>query len=419
MDVIIKPKLLEGNINIPPSKSLAHRAIIASSLANGRSIIKNVDFSSDILATIDGMRKLGAKVEIDGDTLTIDGSFPKLEKSIINAKESGSTLRFLIPIGMLTGEKITFKGENNLVNRPLDVYTNIFKEKGIKYHVGDKSLPITIYDKLVSGEYRFRGDISSQFITGLLYALPLLKEDSKIILTTPLESIGYVDLTIDILSKFGIKILNKGYTEFIIPGNQEYHPYDYTVEGDYSQAAFFLVADALGSNIKINGLNPQSNQGDKKILNDLLAYGLTINKTLTEITVSGKSRGCKISFKHSPDLAPALSVLAALSTGESLFVDAERLRIKESDRISSMINELNILGANVSETLDTMSFLGVESLKGGIVDSHNDHRIAMALAIASTRATEEVRINNAECVKKSYPNFWEDFISLGGDVRYV
>ena len=419
MDVIIKPKLLEGNINIPPSKSLAHRAIIASSLANGRSIIKNVDFSSDILATIDGMRKLGAKVEIDGDTLTIDGTYPKLEKSIINAKESGSTLRFLIPIGMLTGEKITFKGENNLVNRPLDVYTNIFKEKGIKYHVGDKSLPITIYDKLVSGEYRFRGDISSQFITGLLYALPLLKEDSKIILTTPLESIGYVDLTIDILSKFGIKILNKGYTEFIIPGNQEYHPYDYTVEGDYSQAAFFLVADALGSNIKITGLNPQSNQGDKKILNDLLAYGLTVNKTLTEITVSGKSRGCKISFKHSPDLAPALSVLAALSSGESLFVDAERLRIKESDRISSMINELNILGANVSETLDTMSFLGVESLKGGVVDSHNDHRIAMALAIASTRATEEVRINNAECVKKSYPNFWEDFISLGGDVRYV
>lgn len=418
MDVIIKPKLLEGNINIPPSKSLAHRAIIAASLANGRSIIKNVDYSSDILATIEGMRGLGANILVEGDTLTIDGSFPKRVKQIINAKESGSTLRFLIPISMLAEDKITFRGENNLVNRPLDVYTNIFDEKNIKYHVGQKALPLTIYDNLVPGEYRFRGDISSQFITGLLYSLPLLEEDSKIILTTPLESIGYVDLTIDVLAKFGIEIINKGYSEFIIKGNQEYRAYNYTVEGDYSQAAFFLVSDALGSKITINGLNPSSIQGDKKILNDLISFGLTVSKTLTEINVCGKPKGTKISFKHSPDLAPALSVLASLSQGESLFIDAERLRIKESDRISSMINELTKLGARVSETLDTMSFLGVEELKGGTVDSHNDHRIAMALAIASTRAKDEVRITNAECVKKSYPNFWEDFISLGGEIRY-
>ena len=418
MDVIIKPKLLEGNINIPPSKSLAHRAIIAASLANGRSIITNVDFSKDIIATIDAMRALGAIIDINGDTLTIEGSYPKRVKQSINAKESGSTLRFLIPISMLADDKITFKGENNLVNRPLDVYTNIFDEKNIKYSSKEKALPLTIYDKLVSGEYRFRGDISSQFITGLLYALPLLKSDSKIILTTPLESIGYVDLTIDILAKFGVKIINNGYSEFIIKGNQEYKPYNYEVEGDYSQAAFFLVADALGSNIKVNGLNLSSIQGDKKILNDLMSFGLTVNKTSNEISVDGKPKGTKISFKHSPDLAPALSVLASLSQGESLFTDAERLRIKESDRISSMINELSILGANVTEALDTMAFLGVDYFKGGVVDSHNDHRIAMSLAIASTRAIGDIRITNAECVSKSDPNFWEDFKSLGGDISY-
>ena len=419
MNVTITPSILEGSIKVPPSKSLAHRAIIAASLAKGRSIISNVDFSSDVKATIEAMKALGANIEIEENKVIIDGSFPKRVKPQINAHESGSTLRFLIPISMLADEKITFKGENNLVNRPLDSYFELFDEKSITYHKNkDTYLPLTIYDKLVPGEYKIRGDISSQFITGLLFALPMLNGDSKLILKTPLESKGYVDLTLYILKMYGIYIENNNYEEFIIKGNQEYTPKNYEVEGDYSQAAFFLVADALGANINVLGLNLSSIQGDKKILADLADFGLKVIKTNDYVSVNGISHAAKISFKNSPDLAPILSILASLTLGESEFIDAERLRIKESDRISSMLVELNSIGGNVFETLDTMSFLGVNMLNGGIVDSHNDHRIAMSLAIASIKCKDKLTIKGAECVKKSYPNFWEDFKSLGGIIEY-
>ncbi len=418
MDVRIIPNNLKGKITIPSSKSLAHRAIISASLAEGESIIKNVYFSKDIMATIEAVKKIGAKVELGDDFVKINGSYPKLTSHTINANESGSTLRFMIPIAMLTGEEITFKGESNLINRPLDPYFKIFDEKNIRYKVKENYLPLTIYDKLIPGEFYLEGNISSQFITGLLMALPLLSSDSKINITSTLESKGYIDLTIDVLKKFGITIINNDYKEFIIKGNQKYKPCNYVLEGDYSQAAFFLVADALGADIEVVGLDLFSKQGDKKILDDLEDFGLKVEKNLDFIKVHGNPRGTKISFENTPDLAPALSTLAALSAGTSEFVDAERLRIKESDRISSMREELNKLGANVSETIDTMNFLGVNKLNGAILDSHNDHRIAMALAIASLKATGEIKIINASTVEKSYPNFWKDFESLGGKLIY-
>ena len=420
MNVVIRPKKLSGEIVIPPSKSLSHRAIIAASLANGKSVISNVLFSKDILATIEAMKACGAHIIKHDNSLTIYGSKVKRTNGELNANESGSTIRFMIPIALVNKEKMVFKGENHLVNRPLDTYYEIFDKLGIKYkHPDNAYLPLETEGGLVSGNYEIRGDISSQFITGLLYALPLLEGDSKLIITTKLESKGYVDLTLDMLSKFGISIINNNYKEFIIKGNQEYKPYDYIVECDYSQSAFFLLAGALGSNVVLKAMNPNSFQGDKKILEDMKEFGLDIITFNDEIRcVNNDLHGACIDFAQSPDLGPALSVLASLAKGNSEFINASRLRIKECDRITCMRVELEKMGAKITESEDGMQFIGVDKLHGAVIDSHNDHRVAMAIAIAATIASGETKILNAGCVAKSFPHFWECFKELGGDVSY-
>ena len=420
MNVIIRPKKLSGEIIIPPSKSLSHRAIIAASLANGKSVISNVLFSKDIIATIEAMRACGAIIEQKENSLIIYGSKVRRAKHELNANESGSTIRFMIPIALVCEDLMVFKGENHLVNRPLDTYYEIFDKLGIKYsHPSDAYLPLETKGGLKASDYEIRGDISSQFITGLLYALPMLDGDSRLIITTKLESKGYVDLTLDILSKFGISIINKDYKEFIIKGNQEYKPCDYTIEGDYSQSAFFLLADALGSNVVLKAMNPDSFQGDKKIINDMKDFGCECYITNDEIRCVGNNlHGAVIDFAHSADLGPALAVLASLARGKSEFINAGRLRIKECDRITCMRVELEKMGANIIESEDGMQFVGVSNLHGACVSSHNDHRVAMAIAMAATVATSETKILNASCVSKSFPHFWECFEALGGDVSY-
>ena len=418
MKAIISKGLLKGTINVPSSKSLCHRAIIAACLANGKSVIRNVTYSNDILATIEGMKALGATINRYDEYLEIIGSNVKRINKVIDADESGSTLRFLIPIATTINEDVTFVGKNNLPNRPLDVYFDIFNEQGIKYEYQDKYLPLTISGALHPGVYNVRGDVSSQFITGLLYALPLLNGESVINITTPLESKGYIDLTLDVLNKFGI-IVEKSKNGYKIPGNQEYKPFDYIVEGDFSQAAFYLVADMLGSEVSLKQMKLNSLQGDKKILNDIMDFGGLIyydNELLS--CKRRENKRARINFSQSPDLGPILSVLAALSRGKSKFVDVKRLRIKECDRVSAMEEELTKLGANVESSYNKMKFVGVDALHGAVVDAHKDHRIAMALAIAGTVCDGDVTILNAECVSKSYPNFFEDFASLGGRVRY-
>lgn len=419
MNVIIHPSSLEGSITIPPSKSLSHRAIIAASLADGKSVISNVMFSKDIIATIEACKAIGAEIEVLESSLIIKGSKVKRVSNEINANESGSTLRFMIPIALANFSEITFSGNNNLVNRPLDPYFEIFDKIGIKYeHEENKYLPLKLNGMLTSGTYSVKGNISSQFITGLLFSLPLLEGTSKIIITTKLESVGYVDLTIDILKKFGIEIINNNYEEFIILGKQTYKPFDYEIEGDYSQAAFFLAAGAMGANLKLNGMNPNSYQGDKKILNDLKAFGCDIYSGSTLSCLPSATIGATIDFSQSPDLGPILTVLASVSKGTSRFINAGRLRIKECDRITCMKEELNKMGANISEEKDGMTIQGVNRLKGAIVDSHNDHRVAMALAMASLKTTGDIKILNAECVSKSFPNFWEVFKQIKGCIDY-
>ncbi len=419
MNVRIKPGRLKGEVIIPPSKSLAHRAIIAASLANGISKITNIAYSEDIKATIEGMKALGANIECYSDYLLIKGSNVERIKNVIDANESGSTLRFLIPIALINKEEITFVGHNRLVNRPLDVYYDLFEKKGIAYsHPKDACLPLKLKGSLKPGIYEVPGNVSSQFITGLLYTLPLLNGDSKIIITTKLESKGYIDLTVDILRRFGITI-DVFEEEIDIKGNQNFKPCDYQVEGDFSQSAFFFLANMLGNDIILKGMNLASFQGDKKIISDISDFGGVIKheaEGLKALPINIHS--ANISFAQSPDLGPALTVLASTIRNErSHFYDASRLRIKECDRISAMKEEIERLGGHIEEFPDGMDIYG-SSLHGGVVSSHNDHRVVMALAMLSTVVSEDLVIEGAEAVNKSYPNFFEVLASLGGVISY-
>lgn len=416
--IIIKPKLLKGNIVVPSSKSLGHRGIIAAALSRGISRVDNIQLSKDIEATMELMKELGAVVNIEDQNLYIDGRkmFSYEKKLDLRCRESGSTLRFLIPLALTKDGDYIFHGEGKLISRPLEPYYEIFEEKDIKYSMEEDGLPLKVSGKLTSGTYKVRGDISSQFITGLLFSLPILEGNSRIQITTKLESKGYIDLTLDILKDFGIEIENNNYKEFNIRGAQKYNSRNYYVEGDYSQGAFFLVAGALGSSIVCYGLNKDSLQGDKVILDILEAMGCNMEESEEGIKVNpSKTKGIEIDASNCPDLVPVLTVLASLSEGETKIVNAKRLRIKECDRLHAITKELNKLGANIIELEDSLIISGVNELKGGEVDSHNDHRIVMALAIAATRARGNVIINNPRAVEKSYPNFFKDYFKLGGE----
>lgn len=415
----ITPQVLKGNITIPSSKSLCHRSIICAALAEGESNIDNVVFSEDIYATWECMEKLGAEIEKTGDSsLRIKGAYPRnKEGEVLNCNESGSTLRFLIPIALLSDERVSFTGRGKLVSRPLDTYYKIFEEQGIKYTTQNGNLPLEVDGRLNSGRFEIEGNISSQFISGLLFTLPLLDGNSQIIITTELESKGYVDLTLDMMSKFGVEIGNKEYKEFHIKGNQRYKAKDITVEGDFSQAAFWLVCGIIGKEIKSDSLNPKSLQGDMAIVDLIKQMGGNLSEEGTSITTSASdTQGIVIDASQCPDIVPILTVLATFTKGETRIINAARLRIKESDRLKAISTELNKLGAHVKELEDGLVINGVEKLKGGTVDSWNDHRIAMSLAIASMRCEGEVIITNSDAVNKSYPHFWEDFKSVGGKI---
>lgn len=414
--VAINSSILKGEINIPPSKSMCHRAIICAGLSEGISNVKNVVFSKDIDATIDAMNSLGVNIEKNNNDLVIKGNGDlEVVNSNINCEESGSTLRFLIPLVSLMSKSVTFEGKGKLIERPLDPYYEIFKNQKIDYKNVKGNLPLTINGQLKSGEYKIKGDISSQFISGLLFTLPILNGDSKVIITTELESKPYVDLTLDILKRFSIDVINKNYKEFIIKGNQKYKAIDYSVEGDFSQAAFWLAAGILGADVSCSGLNMDSLQGDKSIIKIIKAMGGRIQIENDKVkALSCKIKSTVIDASQCPDLVPILTVLAALSEGKTEIINAARLRIKECDRLTAIRTELNKLGANIEEKPDGLVILGKENLKGGIVNSWNDHRIAMALAVASIKCTTPVTIEDSLCVRKSYPDFWNDFKKLGG-----
>ena len=427
MKIKIKPGNLKGTIEIPPSKSYSHRAVIAAALAeNGKkSKIDNLKFSVDIITTTDIMENWGAKIKRFESALEIIGNDGKVvpKDKYVQCNESGSTIRFLIPIGITDENELVFDGKGKLVDRPLDSYYRIFDKQGIFYKNENGKLPLTVNGKLKAGNYEIDGNISSQFITGLLYALPLLDGDSKLTINKNLESKGYVDLTLEILKLAGIEIMNNDYKSFDIRGNQTYKPFDYTVEGDYSQVAFWIVAGIISANkdneIKCLHVNKNSLQGDREIIEIAQRMGAKLEISDDYVIVKpSKTKGTVIDISQCPDIGPILTVLGALSEGETRIINGERLRIKESDRITSIKTELNKLGANVTEEGDSLIIQGVENFNGGVtVNSWNDHRIAMSLAIASTRCEKEIILEEAESVRKSYPHFWDDFVKMGGEIE--
>lgn len=410
---IIKADKLVGELSPPPSKSVLHRYIIASSLAKGISKIENISFSEDIIATIEAMKKLGAKIEQKDNYLLIDGSdtFKNLNENIeIDCNESGSTLRFLFPLSIVEENKVLFKGRGKLFKRPMTPYFENFEKYKIKHSYIDEN-KILLKGKLKAGIYEIDGNISSQFITGLLFSLPLLEGESKIIINGKLESSNYIDISLDCLSKFGVKIINNSYQEFVIEGNQSYKVGNYRTEADYSQAAFFLVANAIGSNIKINDLSENSLQGDKKIID-----------YISEIDNWNSKDTLVLDGSETPDIIPILSLKATVSGKKIEIVNIERLRIKESDRLKATVEELSKLNFDLIEKKDSILINSRENFEANknekivSLSAHSDHRIAMMIAIAATCYDGEILLDNLDCVKKSYPNFWEVFLSLGGKI---
>ena len=417
MDLIIRPKELSGSVAIPPSKSAAHRAIISAALADGRSIITNVDLSNDIRATIGACRALGVNMCTDGETLTADGAQLRLTGDPIDCAESGSTLRFFIPVACtLNGEK-TLTGHGRLPLRPLDSYLHIFDTQGINYsRPPGYNLPLTVSGTLRSGEFRVDGRVSSQFVTGLLFALPLLKGDSSISVIGGFESRGYVNLTVDILRRFGIEIDVDG-DNFTIKGGQRYAPQNIRVEGDYSQAAFFLVSGAISGGIRVEDLGAYSLQPDRAIVDILKQMGADISaEEGALVSRPAKLHGTTIDVSQCPDLVPPLAIAAAYAKGVTHITGAARLRIKESDRLHALAHNLAALGIRTEELPDGLIILGGQPT-GGEIDSFGDHRIAMAFSIAAAGASGPVTIRGAECVDKSYPKFYDDYKALGGDIQ--
>lgn len=427
-DLLLKPAKLSGDVTIPPSKSMAHRAIIAACLAEGKSIISNIDLSDDIIATIDGMRAFGAEITLLDDgprkKLIIEGVNKKQspENRLIDANESGSTLRFFIPIATLFDGETRFIGRGKLGIRPLDTYEKIFNEQGLHFQPsGTPELDLTVGGRLNAGRYEMAGNVSSQFITGLLFTLPLLTGDSVIAITTEVESIGYLELTLEVLRAFGIDVTyNETEREFLIPGGQCYRAQTYTVEGDYSQAAFFLSAGALGNAVRVTGLKPDSNQGDKGIIEILEQLGAVMHSEGDAVTASapnGLKGGATIDGAQVPDIIPVSALVACLSPGETQIINLKRLRIKESDRLEATKEELAKLGADIRVVGEELHITGIASLHGDATGwSHKDHRMAMMLAIASTVCENEIIIKDAEYVSKSYPTFWQEFEALGGQI---
>lgn len=421
MNLVVTPKKLSGTLVVPSSKSAGHRDLICAALADGKSLVKNITPSEDLEATCRVLQKFGATVETvaheDGRrTVAVTGGLSSQTSPLkVDCGESGSTVRFLIPVGLLTGREITYTGRGRLPERPLDPFLKIFDEKHIDYKKGNQSLPLTISGQLKGGTYELPGNVSSQFFTGLLMTLPLLRDDSVIRSTTVVESESYINITLDCLRRHGIYVEKERDGLYLIRGRQAYRKGEYTVEGDFSQAAFWLVGGIIGQPLELTGLSGNSTQGDREIVSFIESMRGRIERSGSVLrAVPSRTTGLTIDVKDCPDLVPALAVLGTFSQGITRIVNGARVRLKECDRIHAMAHELNSIGAKVRETGDGLIIEGVSSLTGGRVQAWNDHRIAMALALASQRCTGKLTIEGAECVRKSYPYFWQDFAHMGG-----
>ncbi len=409
--IVLKPSKICGSIAVPSSKSVAHRALIASAFSEKPVKVKNIDFSNDIYATMDALKQLGVTFVEEEDGILVDGSTIIRNSDVhINANESGSTLRFLIPVAVMLENSVIFDGEGRLPERPLDDYFDIFNKCGIDYsHPSGKYLPLNVCGDIKLDSVNVKGSTSSQFITGLI--LCGLIKPVKVNITTELQSKPYVDITVDVLEKFGCEIFEDNNTYTIKKNITTID--EYKVERDWSQAAFYMCAAAINGCITLKDMNFNSAQGDIEIISLLKKFGANVTINDSDLIIEKSDmKGIDIDVGNIPDLVPVLSVLACFAKGTTKIFNAARLRIKESDRLQAMYVELTKLGADIEIGNDYLIINGGKTLYGAEVDSHNDHRIAMAMAVASSGCVGDITLTGYKAVSKSYPNFFDDWSSL-------
>jgi 3-phosphoshikimate 1-carboxyvinyltransferase len=412
MNYQVLPTILKGKIVVPASKSDAQRAIIAASLAIGTSTVGNCGMSEDVKHVLKVVEQLGAKIEIvEANSYGISGG--KWDNSNeLNVGESGLAIRLLTPIVSTQKHKISLRGKGSLLKRSLHFFDENLPKMNVEVKSTNGFLPIEVQGPLKGGTYTVDGSQSSQYISGLLMALPLLNEPSELCVDN-LASKPYVQMTLNTLENFGIQIQHDNFERFLIAGKQEYNPCFYQVEGDWSAASYWLVAAALGAEITISGLSMTSLQADKKMLDALIVAGCNLHFSSDGISVKGnEKKAFQFDATHCPDLFPALVSFAAFCPGVSVISGVKRLKNKESDRGLSLKREFEKLGVLIELVDDEMRIHGVNSIDGNTVYSHNDHRIAMCLAIVGLFSRNGVMIENAEAVVKSYPDFWKDLESV-------
>lgn len=406
----VKPSTVSGTIVAPASKSVAQRAISIASMAKGVSEIFSVGNSDDVKVAVSVCRALGAMIDEQYDRLTISGGL-LLPKTVLNCGESGLSVRMFSAIASTLNGEVVLSGKGSLLNRPMGIVEESLESMGVTCSTNQGRLPIRIHGPLKGGVANVDGSISSQVLTGMLIASPYAASDVTIHVKN-LQSRPYIDITTELMKAFGVNVANKGYDEFLIKSGQRYQPRNYTVEGDWSGAAFFLVAGAIAGRVKVENLKISSSQADKVIINALNYAGAKVSVYDNYIEVNKHLlNGFDFDATHCPDLFPPLVALASHCEGETKILGVSRLRGKESDRAATLVEEFGKIGIDIKLVGELMIIRG-GTMKGGLVSSHGDHRIVMATAIAALAGEGIVEVDGAETVAKSYPDFFEDLFEL-------
>lgn len=420
MEMTFSPALLAGVAEAPASKSEAHRLMICAGLTAGETTLTGYMDSADMAATRRCLRALGASTERGEDWLTLRGRARKPAKlPVLDCGESGSTLRFFVPIALAVAGGGVFRMHGRLGQRPMDVYRDLFVPRGVRWRMGvgcDGAAELTVQGMLEAGNYVLPGNVSSQFVSGLLFALPLLKEDSTLQVQPPVESAGYIRMTVEAIAKSGVTMDEFAPFKWRIPGNQVYEAHDGRLSGDYSQAAVLLCASAMGHDVKVTGLAAETTQGDRAVLKHLAALGAQVTETADGVRVTAEAlHGATLDMADCPDIAPILALVCQLAEGESRLTGCGRLRIKECDRLAATVEILNLLGGNAKAEGNDIVIHGVKQLRGGVtLPDYSDHRMVMLAAIAAAKAAAPVTVRGTEALNKSWPEFVSVYRQLGG-----
>ncbi len=420
MDMTFFPAPLKGTVTAPASKSEAHRRMICAGLTHGTTTLTGFMDSADMQATARCLKALGAKISREEDVLTLSGYAKKIAKlPVLDCGESGSTLRFFVPIALAMAKGGVFRMHGRLGQRPMDVYRDLFVPQGVRWRMGvgcDGAAELTVKGELEPGHYVLPGNVSSQFVSGLMFALPLLEEESTLTVQPPVESAGYIRMTVEALTQSGIALEETAPFTWHIPGNQAYQAKDGQLSGDYSQAAVLLCAAALGHDVTVTHLAKETTQGDRAILSCLEKLGAKVAEEESGVTVRADNlTGGVFDMSGCPDIAPILALVCQRAEGESRLIGCGRLRLKECDRLAATVETLNLLGGDAHAEGDTIVIRGVKALKGGVtLPDYNDHRMVMLGAIAAAAAEAPVIVQGVQALNKSWPEFVEVYKTLGG-----